>query len=269
MAAWGNALGGYKLQPRIGGKFARRRGAKKLYKARKKANSRAHKARMRGSRKARVRETFTTMPRRSRDVVAGTAAYGFGRYSGSHSVRSYGLQRAKRGAYGMAGRTSATRAMSKGLKRSRNRKAKDDYYRMTGTSRAKRNAMKAGATVGVLAAAAIAHKKGLWSVKAEKLPRGAKSVKVRVGKSYVRGTAKGSIFGSRATSFKQFDFGVSAGRGSKLPSFAAQGMVSRSWPGYTTYDAVAATRKRKKVVMNTVKHQNASRRAARLKGILL
>ena len=104
--------------------------------------------------KARGKEIVTTAPRRSKNLVGGAALYAGGRYMGSARAQSLGLDMARQGVRGGAGRVGATRAMSKGLKRSRNRAAQDEYYKSIGTTRAKRNAMKLAAA-GVVGAAAL------------------------------------------------------------------------------------------------------------------
>lgn len=125
-----------------------------MYKARKKGNARAHRARTKGSVKARGKEFVTTAPRRSRQIAGGAAVYAVGRYSGSARAQQIGYNTVRRGVSSSVGRTTATYHMSKGLKKSRNRQAKDQYYRDIGTSRNRRNAMKlAGAAVAVGAVA--------------------------------------------------------------------------------------------------------------------
>lgn len=140
------------------GRFARHGQAKARYKSAKKANARAHRARVKGSAKARGKEILTSAPRRSKQLVGGAALYGAGRYMGSARAQSLGLNMAQQGARAGVGRVGATRAMSKGLQRSRNRKAKDQYYREIGTTRARRNALK-------LAGAAVVAGAGLYAVK--------------------------------------------------------------------------------------------------------
>ena len=210
MAAWGNALGGYKLQPRIRGRFASKRGVRKAakvkYRQSKKANAKAHRSRMKGSAKARVRETVTTAPRRSRQMVAGTAVYVFGKQSGSARAQTYGMALAKKGAKASGGRVRATRAMSKGLKKSRNRQAKDRYYREVGTSRSRRNAMKIAGVVGVAAAAGAAYKRG--NIRVGKTGHGA-FVGARAGKVRVRAYASRNGFAQFSANGKYVskDFG--------------------------------------------------------------
>ena len=133
--------------------------AKKIYKARKKANARGHRARTKGSVKARGTEFFENAPRRSRRMVGGAAVYTYGNLAGSRRAQVHGSQMFVEGFRGATGRSRATYKMSKGLKKSRNRAAKDAYYRDIGTSRKKRNAMKAAAVVGVVATTAVAYKK--------------------------------------------------------------------------------------------------------------
>lgn len=127
---------------------------KARYKAAKKANAKAHRSRVKGSVKARGKEIVTTAPRRSKNLVGGTAIYAGGRYMGSARAQSIGLDMAKAGLRGGAGRVGATRAMSKGLKRSRNAQAKKEYFRATGKSQARRNVAKLAA-VGVVGAAVL------------------------------------------------------------------------------------------------------------------
>ena len=171
MAAWGNALGGWRKQKRNArGQFGngvvgfaknsvnKRRVAGAAHRSRKKANARAHRARVKGSVKNRGREFVTTAPRRTRQITAGAAAYTLGRSSGSARMQSYGLSMAQRGVKTSAGRTSATVAMSRGLKRSRNRASKDRYLKDIGSSRAKRRAMKLAAGAVVVGATVYALK---------------------------------------------------------------------------------------------------------------
>jgi ribosomal protein L20A (L18A) len=97
-------------------------------------------------------------------MAGGAAVYTYGNLAGSRRAQSYGSQMFVEGFRGATGRSRATYKMSKGLKKSRNRAAKDAYYRDIGTSRKRRNAMKTAAVVGVVAASAvggtIAKKKG-------------------------------------------------------------------------------------------------------------
>lgn len=161
MARWGNALGAWRKQRRNSrGQFSGsgKAQAKAIYKARKKGNAKAHRSRVKGSVKARGKEFVTTAPRRSRQMAAGAAIYSVGRYSGSARAQQVGFEMARKGVSGAKGRTTATYHMSKCLKRSRNRQAKDQYYRQIGTTRAKRNAMKAATVVGIAGAAAVAHR---------------------------------------------------------------------------------------------------------------
>lgn len=139
---------------------------KARYRAAKKANSKAHRARVKGSVKARGKEIVTTAPRRSKNLVGGAAMYAGGRYMGSARAQSLGLDMARQGVKAGRGRVGATRAMSKGLKRSRNAQAKKEYFKATGKSQARRNVAKLAA-VGVVGAA------GLYAVKNGHIARGA------------------------------------------------------------------------------------------------
>ena len=117
---------------------------------------------MKGSVKARGKEILTTAPRRSKNLVGGTAIYAGGRYMGSARAQSLGLDMARQGVKAGRGRVGATRAMSKGLKRSRNAQAKKEYFRATGKSQARRNAAKLAGVVAIGAA-------GLYVAKTEKV----------------------------------------------------------------------------------------------------
>lgn len=162
------------------GRFARHSAAKSKYRAAKKANAKAHRSRVKGSVKARGKEIVTTAPRRSKNLVGGAALYAGGRYMGSARAQSLGLDMARQGARAGVGRVGATRAMSRGLKRGRNRAAKDEYYKSIGTTRARRNAAK-------LAAAGIVGAAALYTVKKEGV-----YVDASVGK-----TISGATIGSR------------------------------------------------------------------------
>lgn len=175
---WGNALGGWRKQKRNAkGQFGsgvvgfakssvnKRSVAGKAHRSRKKANAKAHRARVKGSAKARGREFVTTSPRRSKDIAIGAAAYTLGRSSGSPRMQSYGLQRAQRGVKSSVGRSTATYKMSKGLKKSRNRRSKDQYLADIGSSRKKRNAMKIAA--GAVAVGAVAYGVKIGAIRTE------------------------------------------------------------------------------------------------------
>lgn len=185
------------------GRFARnmanRSAAKAKYNAAKKKNAAAHRARVKGSVKARGKEILTTAPRRSKNLVGGTAIYAAGRYMGSTKAQSVGLSMGKAGLRGGVGRVGATRAMSKGLMKSQNRKAQDEYYKSIGTSRAKRNAMKIAGAAVVAGAGLYAVKNGHLGVQggvADHLKSG--SIGVRIGKN-ANFTAGGSyIVGSKS-----------------------------------------------------------------------
>lgn len=216
MALWGNALGGYKLQPRsANGKFAAKAGIRKsamtAHKGRKKMNAKAHRARTKGSFKARGREFVTTAPKRSQRIAGGAAIYTMGRASGSARATSYGLSMAQEGVKGAAGRTRATYKMSKGLKKSRNRSSKDKYLSDIGSSRKKRNAMKIAAGVVAVGATAYAVKKG--AIHAE---RGSNYAYVAAGRG-VRGGAPGFA-----------GAGVSRNRGSSVSGKAYVGSKSKA-----------------------------------------
>lgn len=195
MARWGNALGGWRRQKRgkggrwgSGGISNPKSAAKSQYKAAKKRNNAAHKARFKGSVKARGREFFDTAPRRSRNIVAGAAQYGAGYAIQSRALQSRGTVNVKRGVSAGAGRVNATRKMSKGLRDSRNRQAKDRYYKSIGTTRARQNAKKAAAAgiaiAGVAGLGYAAHKRG--NVGVGNFPSAGRQAYVKAGSVKIR-----------------------------------------------------------------------------------
>ena len=172
MAAWGNALGGFRRQRRDRkGRFTSSgKAARATYKAAKKRNAANHRARVRGSVKARGREIARPGSRRARNLVGGAVAYGVGRSIGSQRIQSTGAAMVRHGVSANYGRVNATRKMSKGLQRSQNRTAKRRYQKAIGstrTTRAARNGIVIATTAGL---AYGAYKTG--HVRTGKTPKG-------------------------------------------------------------------------------------------------
>lgn len=154
MAAWGNALGGFRRQKRdYRGRFSSSgAAARKTYKAAKAQNRRGHQARVKGSVKARGKELRNPAVARTRNVVGGASMYAIGTSIGSNNLKSRGYSKAKYGVQASYGRTTATRKMSKGLQKSRNKTAKRQYQKEIGstrTTRAVRNGIVAATAVGL------------------------------------------------------------------------------------------------------------------------
>lgn len=173
MAAWGNALGGWRKQKRgpggrfaggvvgsIGHKATQRASARRRYSGAKRANARAHRARVKGSAKARLYETVDVGSKRGRTITGGVIAAGVGKKIGSQTLQSYGVQTARQGVHTSIGRSRATAAWSKGLKKSRNRQAKERYRKEIGSTRAKRAARNGILLAGTAGLAYAAYKNG-------------------------------------------------------------------------------------------------------------
>ncbi|QNJ55314.1 hypothetical protein SEA_LITTLEFELLA_3 [Gordonia phage LittleFella] len=198
MAAWGNALGGYRRQRRDRkGRFTSSgRAAKATYKAAKRKNAKAHRSRLTGSVKARGRELARPGNRRTRNIVGGAAAYGVGRSIGSASIQSRGANMMRYGVSANYGRTTATRKMSKGLQKSQNRKARNQYRKAIGSTRTTRALRNGIVTAGVAGLSYAAYKNG--NIKAGQTAKGTYFVGAVKGSQGVRiGGAMGSKSGAR------------------------------------------------------------------------
>lgn len=272
MAAWGNALGGYRRQKRIAGRFAgggvngqikrviaadkaqehnrnkridksfdalgaslakagpprtghigggvvaiqpqpgsqnqRKKVAKARYKATKKRNNAGYKNRVKGSVKARKNELRTNKAVRARNVTGGAGKVAAGVVLNSEHMTNAGYKQLKQGVKGNVGRVKSTKAWSKGLKKSQNKKAKQAYRKEAGINVKARRA----AAVGVMAAStigavAVANKRGNLSQYATKIPLG--------------------MDGSNS----MYTTGFAAGRKGQAKKFGASVNVSRSGVG--------------------------------------
>lgn len=174
MAAWGNALGGWRRQKRVAGRFSvsnapsvrsreKKKAAKQKYKAARKANAAGHRARTKGSVKARARETVKAgvgIKGRGRKTAVGIGQIAAGKALSSHTLAARGRNNVKGGVIESAVRTNQTRNWSKGLQKSRNAQAKAQYRKEIGST-SKSRAKKIAAATGIVAgAAAFAYANG-------------------------------------------------------------------------------------------------------------
>lgn len=106
---------------------AANRSAKTKMKADKARNKAGFKNRVRGSRKARLRELRTNKKVRAKNVTVGATKYAAGRVLGDAALAKRGSSQLGKGVKGNLGRVASTKAMSRGLLRSQNKAAKKRY----------------------------------------------------------------------------------------------------------------------------------------------